>query len=90
MLKILQTRFEQWVNSELPEVQAGLQKGEKSELKLPIFLGSQKKQENSREKKKKAFSSSSLTVPKPLTVWITTNYRKLSKRMEYQTTLPVF
>ena len=52
MLKILQPRFQQWVNSELPEVPEGLQKAEESELKLPISIGSQKKQQNSRKKKK--------------------------------------
>ena len=34
--------------------------------------------------------SASLTTLKPLTVWITTNYRKSFNRWEYQTTLPVF
>ena len=42
------------------------------------------KQENSR----KTSTSALFTTPKPLTVWITTNYKKFFKRWEYQTTLP--
>ena len=46
MLKILQTRLQQYVNQELPDVQAGLRKGRgKPEIKLPISAGSSKKQE---------------------------------------------
>ena len=46
-----------------------LEKAEKPEIKLPTSIGSQKKQENSR----KTSTFASLTTPKPLTVWITTN-----------------
>ena len=53
------------------------------EVKLPTSVGSQKKQENSRNT-----SASSLITLKPLTVWITTNCGKFLKRWEYQTTLP--
>ena len=35
MLKILQARFQQYVNRELSDVQAGFKKAEKSEIKLP-------------------------------------------------------
>ena len=56
---------------------------EKAEIKLPIFAGSWKKQESSR----KTSISDLLTMPKPLTVWITINYGKF-KRWEYQTTGP--
>ena len=59
-----------------------LEKAEESEIKLPTSTGSQKKQENSRK------TSTSLTMLKPLTVWITTNCGKFLKRWEYQTTLP--
>ena len=45
------------------------EKAEKPEIKLPTFAGSWKKQENSR----KTFISALLTMPKPLTVWITIN-----------------
>ena len=61
-----------------------LEKTEEPEIKLPTSIGSQEKQENSR----KTSTSSSLTMLKPLTVWITTNYRKFLKRWEYQTTVP--
>ena len=58
-----------------------LDKAEEPEIKLPTSAGSSKKQENSRK------TSASLTMPKPLTVWITTNSGKFLKRWEYQTTL---
>ena len=69
MLKILQGRLQQYVNRELPDVQAGFRKGRGPEVKLPTFSGSWKKQENSR----KTSISALLTMPKSLTVWITTN-----------------
>ena len=62
-----------------------LEKAEEPEIKLPTFIGSSKKQENSRKKKS---TSALLTTPKPLTVWITINCGKFLKRWEYQTTLP--
>jgi len=83
MLKILQARLQQYINREFPNVQAGFRKTEEPEIKLPTFTGSQKKQENSR----KTSTFASLTMLKPLTVWITTNCGKF-KRWEYQTTLP--
>ena len=61
-----------------------LEKTEEQEIKLPISVGSQKKQVNSR----KTSASVSLTMLKPWTVCITTNCRKFFKRWEYQTTLP--
>ena len=61
-----------------------LEKAEEPTVKLPTFLGSSKKQENSR----KTSTSALLTTPKPLTVWITTNCGKSWKRWEYQTTWP--
>ena len=69
MLKILQVRLQQCVNHELPDVQAGLEKAEKPEIKLPTTAGSLKKQESSR----KTSISALLTMPKPLTLWITIN-----------------
>ena len=60
-----------------------LEKAEGSEIKLPISFGSSKKQESSR----KMSISVLLTMPKPLTVWITKNCGKFLKRWEYQTTL---
>ena len=49
MLKILQARLQQYMNSELPDVQAGFRKGREPEIKLPISAGSWKKQESSRK-----------------------------------------
>ena len=40
MLKILQARFQQYMNHELAGVQAGLEKAEEPEIKLPTFVGS--------------------------------------------------
>jgi len=62
----------------------GFKEAREPEIKLPTFFGSQRKQGNSR----KAYTSASLTVLKPLTVWITTNCGKFLKRYEYQITLP--
>ena len=72
MLKILQTRLQQYMNRELPDVQAGFRKGRGTEIKLPTSAGSWKKQESSR----KTSVSALLTMPKPLTVWITINCGK--------------
>ena len=46
MLKILHTRLQQYVNYELPDVQADLEKAEEPEIKLPTYVGSSKKQES--------------------------------------------
>ena len=70
MLNILQTRLQQYMNHEHPDVEAGLTKGKGTKIKLPTSVGSLKKQESSR----KIATSASLTMPKPLTVWITINY----------------
>ena len=72
MLKILQARLQQYVNCELPDVEAGLRKAEEPEIKLPTSTGAWKKQESSR----KTSISALLAMPKPLTVWITTNCGK--------------
>ena len=84
MLKILQARLQQYMNRGLPDVQLDLEKAEEAEIKLPTFAGSWKKQESSR----KTSISALLTMPEPLTVWITINYGKFWKRWEYQTTWP--
>ena len=75
MLKILQARLQQYVNRELPDVQAGFRKTEEPEIKLPTSTGSSKKQESSR----KTSISASLIKQKPLTVWITTNWKILKE-----------
>ena len=72
MLKILQARLQQYVNRELPDVQAGFRKAEEPEMKLRTSAGSWKKQESSR----KTSISALLTTPKPLTVCITINCGK--------------
>ena len=61
-----------------------LENAEEQEIKLPTSAGSSKKQESSR----KISISALLTMPKPLTVWITINCGKFWKRWEYQTTWP--
>ena len=72
MLKIFQARLQQYVNHDLPDVQAVLEKAEEPAIKLPTSTGSSKKQESSR----KTSISALLTMPKPLTVWITINCGK--------------
>ena len=68
MLKILQARLQQYVNRELPDVQAGFRNGRGN---LPrsncqhLSVGSLKKHQSSR----KTSTSALLTMPKPLTVW---------------------
>ena len=84
MLKILQARFQQYVNRELPDVQAGFRKGRGTRTNCQHPVGSQKKQGNTR----KSSTSVSLTTLKPLTVWITTNCGTFFKRWEYQTNWP--
>ena len=61
-----------------------LEKAEEPEIKLLTSVGSLKKKESSR----KASISALLTMPKPLTVWITANREKFLKRWEYQATWP--
>ena len=82
MLKILQARLQQYMNCEFTDVQAGfiylfifkldLEKTEEPEIKLSASVGSLKEQESSR----KTSISALLTLPKPLTVWITINSGK--------------
>ena len=85
MLKILQSRHQQCVKWEIPDVQTGFRKGRGTRDQFPTSIGSSKKQENSR----KISTSASLTILKPLTVWITTNCRKFFRRWEYLNTLSV-
>ena len=69
MLKILQARLQHYMNHELQMFKLDLEKAEAPEIKLPTSAGSSKKPESSR----KTSVSALLTMPKPLTVWITTN-----------------
>ena len=75
MLKILQARFQHYVNQELPKYKLDLEKAEEPEIKWPTSAGSWKKQESSRE----TSISALLTMPKPLTVWITTHWKILKE-----------
>ena len=67
MLKILQARLQQYVNSELPDVQPGLRKGRETRDQIANNCWIIEK---AREFHKKSISAL-LTTPKPLTVWIT-------------------
>ena len=79
MLKILQARLQQYMNCELPDVQAGFRKGRDQIANIHWII------EKAREFQKNIYL---LTMPKPLTVWITINCGKFWKRREYQTTWP--
>ena len=72
MLKILQARLQQYMNRELPDVQAGFRKGRGMRNQIPTSAGSSKKQDSSR----KTSISALFTMAKPLTVWITINCGK--------------
>ena len=84
MLKILQARLQQYVNRELPDVQAGFRKGREARDQIAnirwIIAKARKFQKTS--------TFALLTMPKPLTMCITINCRKFLKRWEFQTTLP--
>ena len=77
MLKILQARLQQYMNHELPDVQAGFRKGRGTRDQIANIRWIIEK---AREFQKKISISALLTMPKPLTVWITTNYGKFFER----------
>ena len=77
MLKILQARLQQYVNHELPDVQVSFRKGKGTRGQIANICWIIKKQESSR----KTSISALLTMPKPLTVWITRNCGKFLKEM---------
>ena len=83
MLKILQARLQRYMNRELPDVQAGFRRGRRTRDQIANICWIIEK---AREFQKKTSISALLTMPKPLTVWITTNRGKLFKRWEYQIT----
>ena len=84
MLKILQARLQQYVNQELPYVQAGDRKGRRIRNQIANIHWISDK---AREFQKKSTSVSLITL-KPLTVvWITTNWK--IQKWEYQNILPV-
>ena len=70
MLKILQARLQQYVNRELPDVQGGVRKGRGTRDQIANIHWIMEK---AREFQKKISISALLTMPKPLTVWITIN-----------------
>ena len=82
MLKILQASLQQYVNRELPDVQAGFRKGRGTRDQTANICWIIEKQDSSR----KTSIFALLTMPKPLTVWITIHCGKFFKRWEYQTT----
>ena len=73
--KILQARLQQYVNHELPDIQAGFRKGRGTRDQIANIVGSLKKQESSG----KASTSALLPMPMPLTVWVTTNWKILQE-----------
>ena len=83
MLKILQARLQEYVNSELPDVQEGFRKGRGTRDQITSIrwiIGKKKKNFQ------KTSASALLMTPKPLTVWITTNCGKFLKSWENKTT----
>ena len=95
MLKILQVRLQQYVNCELPDVQGGFRKGRglRDQIANMHWIIEKarefQKKQKTKNKKQKTTMSTLLIMPKPFTVWITTNnYGKFLKRWEYQTTWP--
>ena len=79
MLKILQARLQQYMNRVLPDVQAGFRKGKGTRDQIANICWVIEKEESFR----KTSTSALLTMPKPLTVWITTNSGKFFKWWEY-------
>ena len=82
MLKIIPAKLQQYVNRELPEVQADFRKSRGTRGQIANSCWSIKK---ARDPGKSI--SALLTMPKPLTVWITINCGIFWKRWDYQTTL---
>ena len=86
MLKTLQARIQQYMNHELPDVQAGFRKGRGTRDQIANICWIIAK---AREFQKNIYFCL-LTTPKPLIVWITKHCGKFFKRWEYQTTLPAY
>ena len=72
MLKILQARLQEYVNHGLPDVQASFRKGRGTRDQIANISWIIEKEESSRKTSTSAF----LTMPKPLTMWITINCGK--------------
>ena len=73
MFKILQARLQQYVNCELPDVQAGFRKGRGTRGQIASIHWIMEK---ARELHETTYTSALLTMPKHLTVWITITYGK--------------
>ena len=84
MVEILQVRLQQFMYQDVPDIQAVFRKGKRTRDQIANIHWIMEKQESSR----KTSISALLTMPKPLTVWITINCGKFSKRWEYQATFP--
>ena len=84
MLKILQARHQQYVNCELPDVQAGFRKGRETRDQIANIFWIIKK---AREFQRDIYFC---FIDYATTVWITINCGKFWKRWEYQTTWPTF
>ena len=82
ILKIIQARLQQYMSQEIPDVQAGFRKGRGTRDQIANSHWIIKKAKSSR----KTSTVALLTVPKPLTVWTTTNCAKFFRRWENQTT----
>ena len=85
ILKILQARLQRCLNQELPDIQVGFRKGRETRDQIANICWIIEK---AREFKR-TLTSASLTTPKLLVLWITTNCRKFWKRWEHQTTWSV-
>ena len=84
MLKILQARLQQYVNYEIPDVQAGFRKGRETRDQISNIHSVMEK---AREFQRNIYFCF-IDYARPLTVWITINCGKFWKRREYQTTWP--
>ena len=88
MLKILQARLQQYMKHELPDVQAGFRKDRGTRDPIINIRWIIEKPREFQKKHQATSTFALLTMPKPLTVWITTNCGKFFKRWKYQATLP--
>ena len=76
MLKILQARLQQYMNHEIPDVQAGFRKGRATRDQIANICWIIAKAREFQKKNKHTSIPALLTMPKPLTVWITINCGK--------------
>ena len=89
MFKIPQARLQQYMNCELPDVQAGFRKGRGTQDQIAnIQIANNSRSLKKHVSSRKISTSALLTMPKPYIVWITTNCGKFFKKWEYQTTRP--